>query len=209
MQRGEDTDEESNETTVIPANKNNTAFGLHPMRAENVQIDPRYPPHFFPFLYPNLYPQMFPNIFPHYAKNFEKVVTKKPEKVREKRNITVVLPDGRNILMNKTEFMAYQLALSQMGYDVNNRDLAKQRPPPTAQDYARSDSDDKEDSFDPDQPDPVEPKTVKKPTDGINDPSKDNIKSKVANGSKLVSNNPSINGRLPGPQDNPINIMNS
>lgn len=208
MQRGEDTEEESVE--AAPATKQNTVFGLHPMRAEAVQIDPRYPPQFFPFLYPNLYPQMFPNIYPHYAKNFERVVTKKPQAPKEKRNITVVLPDGRNIQMNKTEFMAYQLALSQMGYDVNNRDLAKQQPPQN-NNYDYDDSEEANDSFDPDKSDPEEAKPKKNPGRGSKDMgTQPNSKSKTINNSKLVSNNPSINGRLPGPIDSsPINIMNS
>ena len=103
------------EGEIVP-NKNNYVFGMHPISPDNVVIDPNYPPQFFPYLYPHLYPHLFPHLYPHYAKEYKRLLKKKKEK-KEKRPITVVLPDGRNVVMTKKEFLSYQLALAQMGYE--------------------------------------------------------------------------------------------
>jgi hypothetical protein len=98
---------------------------MHPISPDNVVVDPNYPPQFFPYLYPHLYPHLFPHLYPHYAKEHKKLLKKKKKHKKEHRPITVVLPDGRNILMTKKEFLAYQLALAQMGHegaDINKFD---------------------------------------------------------------------------------------
>lgn len=111
--------------------KSNFAFGMHPLGADNVVIDPKYPPHFYPYLYPHLFPHLFPKLFPLYADSYKEVVKrkkKKKEEESEKRNIVVVLPDGRHIHMNKKEFMAYQLALGQVGMNMGPGTSFKKDP---------------------------------------------------------------------------------
>ena len=108
--------EEPGEGEIQPT-KANFVFGMHPMSPDNVVIDPNYPPQFFPYLYPHLYPHLFPHLYPHYVREHKKLLKKKKKSKKEHRPITVVLPDGRNILMTKKEFLAYQLALAQMGHE--------------------------------------------------------------------------------------------
>ena len=120
-----DDSEEVEEVEPLNPDKQNYVFGMHPISSDNVVIDPNYPPHFFPYLYPHLFPHLFPKLYPHYAKNYKESLKKKKEK--ETRPITVVLPDGRNILMNKKEFMAYQLALSQQGYNIQPSDIQRNK----------------------------------------------------------------------------------
>jgi len=116
--------DEPGEGEILPT-KANYVFGMHPISPDNVVIDPNYPPQFFPYLYPHLYPHLFPHLYPHFAKEHKKLLKKKKKHKKESRPITVVLPDGRNILMTKKEFLAYQLALAQMGHeggDINKLD---------------------------------------------------------------------------------------
>lgn len=122
---GDFSDDEEFEIEPVKPDKGNFVFGMHPLQPEHVVIDPNYPPQFFPYLYPHLYPHLFPKLFPHYAKNYEKIMKKKEKKSKkkEKRDIIVVLPDGRNIMMSRKEFLAYQLALAQMGHKVSDKDL--------------------------------------------------------------------------------------
>lgn len=134
MMDGDFSDEEFEIEPVKP-DKANFIFGMHPLQPENVVIDPNYPPQFFPYLYPHLYPHLFPKLFPHYCKNYEKVMNKKEKKKKkEKRDIIVVLPDGRNILMSRKEFLAYQLALAQMGHKVSDKDLTTVKKDPLLED---------------------------------------------------------------------------
>jgi hypothetical protein len=110
--------------------KSNFIFGMHPLNPDQIVINPKYPPQFFPYLYPHLYPHLFPKLYPHYTQNYQKLLKdqkrdEKKKKEKNKRNITVVLPDGRHILMNKKEFLAYQLALAQQGYNTGSNDLKK------------------------------------------------------------------------------------
>lgn len=118
------------EKEPLKPDKSNFVFGMHPLNPDQIVINPKYPPQFFPYLYPHLYPHLFPKLYPHYTQNYEKLVkdkkkADKQKKDKDKRTITVVLPDGRHLLMNKKEFLAYQLALSQQGYAVGPGDLQK------------------------------------------------------------------------------------
>lgn len=125
------------EIEPVKPDKANFIFGMHPLQAENVVIDPNYPPQFFPYLYPHLYPHLFPKLFPHYCQNYEKVMKKKDKekkKKKDKRDIIVVLPDGRNIMMSRKEFLAYQLALAQMGHKVSEKDLTTVKKDPLLED---------------------------------------------------------------------------
>ena len=131
-----DSDDEF-EAEPIKPDKANFIFGMHPLQADNVVIDPNYPPQFFPYLYPHLYPHLFPKLYPHYCKNYEEVMKKKKKdkkKKHEKRDIIVVLPDGRNIMMSRKEFLAYQLALAQMGHKVSDKDLMTVKKDPLLDD---------------------------------------------------------------------------
>lgn len=114
----------------LKPDKSNFVFGMHPLNPDQIVINPKYPPQFFPYLYPHLYPHLFPKLYPHYTQNYEKIIKdkkqeEKKKKEKDKRTITVVLPDGRHLLMNKKEFLAYQLALAQQGYNVGPEDLKK------------------------------------------------------------------------------------
>lgn len=123
--------EEDEEPEPVRVDKSNFVFGMHPLQADNVVIDPNYPPQFYPYLYPHLYPHLFPKLFPHYCKNYEELMKKKKKKHKhERRDIVVVLPDGRNIQMSKKEFLAYQLALAQMGYPTSKQDLVPMKKDP-------------------------------------------------------------------------------
>ena len=135
---GSNYDEE--EIEPIKPDKTNFIFGMHPLQADNVVIDPNYPPQFFPHLYPHLFPHLFPKLYPHYCKNYEEVMKKKKKKSKhERRDIVVVLPDGRNIQMSKKEFLAYQLALAQMGHQSSSKDLVPIRKDPIEDDdYSRA-----------------------------------------------------------------------
>ena len=114
---------------------------MHPMQADNVVIDPNYPPQFFPYLYPHLYPHLFPKLYPHYCKNYNEIMHKKKKKKNkhEKRDIVVVLPDGRNIMMSRKEFLSYQLALAQMGHKVSEKDLTSLKKDPLFEDNSKDD----------------------------------------------------------------------
>ena len=128
----EDAINESSVEEKEPLNpdKSNFVFGMHPLNPDQIVINPKYPPQFFPYLYPHLYPHLFPKLYPHYTQNYQKIIKdkkrdEKKTKEKDKRTITVVLPDGRHILMNKKEFLAYQLALAQQGYNLSPEDLKK------------------------------------------------------------------------------------
>lgn len=131
-----DDDDEDVEIEPVNPDKGNFIFGMHPLQPENVVIDPNYPPQFYPYLYPHLYPHLFPKLYPHYCKNYDKLMKNKKGKKRkhEKRDIVVVLPDRRNIMMSRKEFLAYQLALAQMGYKTSDKDLTVVKNDPMLED---------------------------------------------------------------------------
>jgi hypothetical protein len=123
---GEEEDDEDDTPEPVNADKTNFVFGMHPLNADDVVIDPKYPPQFYPYLYPHLFPHLFPKLYPHYAKAYKAALKKKKKsKKHESRPVVVVLPDGRNIKMTRGEFLAYQLALGQSGVEARPKDITE------------------------------------------------------------------------------------